>query len=533
MNRLNVSTLILTLVLSATSVFGHGGEEHSHGDETPATSTANTSARLALEGEQLEAVLVYSETPWQLYLDDRDRNAPVDAELNIDLDGQTLAVERVDNGSYQLAVPENSLGKHSIVIAVTSEQYNELLLADFTVSADQEAAHQHWSWWWLTLLLVPLAGWLFWRKRQAATAVLIMTFVGASTDGFAHGDEQHSHESELPTTLGSASPMRLPDGQLFVPKPSQRLMNVRTEKTALDSHTLSYRLNAQVIADPSGSGLVQATQTGRVLPAGKRLPQLGAEVKAGAVLAYLEPVLSQGERASLQAEHAQVQSQLQLAEQRWQRLQQIRDSVPRKEWEAAQADVDALRVHATSLQQSLHAKLPLTAPVSGVISDVKIVAGAIADTGQTLFEIVTPKAFLVEALAFDEAMAAQIKDAVFVHQGNEYALSFIGAGRKLRDQAVPVQFRLREPAERLSVGAIGSALVVSGQQQSGVLVPQSALLRGDDGRQMLVIKLAPEIFALRAVEAQAQPNATALVTSGLQGGERVVVSGASLLQQVR
>lgn len=533
MNRLNISSLILILMFSTTSVFGHGGEEHSHGEEAVATSNVNASARLALEGEQLEAVLVYSETPWQLYLDDRDRNAPVDAELNIALDGQTLAIERIDNGSYQLGVPENLLGKHSIVIAVTSEQYNELLLAEFTVNADQEAAHEHLSWWWLVLLLAPLAVGLFWRKRQAAMTVLVVAFLSTSTDSFAHGDEQHSHESELPTTLGSASPMRLPDGQLFVPKSSQRLMNVRTTKTALDTHTLSFRLNAQVIADPSGSGLVQATQTGRVLPAGKRLPQLGAEVKAGVVLAHLEPVLSQSERASLQAEQARVQSQLLLAEQRWRRLQEIRDSVPRKEWEAAQAEVDALRVQTSSLEKSLHAKLPLTAPVSGVISDVKIVAGAIADTGQTLFEIVTPKAFLVEAMAFDAAIAGQIKDAVFLHQGKEYPLNFIGAGRKLRDQAVPVQFRLQQPVERLSVGAIGSALVVSGQQQSGVLVPQSALLRGDDGRQMLIIKLAPEIFALRAVEAQAQPNATALITSGLQGGERVVVSGASLLQQVR
>lgn len=524
---------------------GHGGEDH--GDEAPAAvAPVSNAARATLQGEFSEAVLAASDEQLLLWLDDSASNAPLQAELQLQLGEQTLALETVEPGTYRhaLATPL-AHGSHVIVLTVITENGADLLSGELLIPEHADDAHSHASRWWWSLLLVPVGAVALWfhRRRQHAAilpGVLLLAALmspltsrdaqagGDASDGHTHGDEAQ------PVSIASGdAPRRLPDGSLFVPKSVQRLLNVRTEQIGIGEHAISLRLNGQVIADPNGSGLVQAPQTGRIVPVGKRLPTLGSTVKAGDTLALLEPILSQAERASMIGELARVEAALAAAEKRLQRLSGIRDSVPRRELDQAEVEVAGLRGQHEALQASLHAKLPLRAPISGVISEAAVIAGAQIEAGNTVFEIISNDTLAVEAAAYDDRYLRSVQQAVFVHNGKEYPLKLLGVGRKLRDQAVPVQFQVIGNARELATGAIGTVLAQSSDRQRGASVPQSALLRGDDGRPTVLIKIAPEQFKLVAVSSEPLPDNRALVSDGLHDGDRVVISGASLLQQIR
>ena len=76
------------------------------------------------------------------------------------------------------------------------------------------------------------------------------------------------------TATGSAGPtgtverpQRLPDGRIFLPKASQRRLELRTATAQAGSWPRSRELLGQVVADPQSGGRVQAAQAGRIAPA--------------------------------------------------------------------------------------------------------------------------------------------------------------------------------------------------------------------------------------------------------------------------
>lgn len=531
----------------------HGDDDHQEASP-PTTTNLAMAMRVNMEGEHLEAVIAMNDQEWEIYVDDADTNIPVDAQLTLEWNGERVNVHQEALGVYH-AEPPLSLATRDksiegvLVLTLITDTHAELLSASVKFAPITDTAHHsHLAYWMFfgILSLVAALTWWFKKKRTGnhvrAQTLLIPALLSVASmslfqtnKAIAHGGEEHSHENESPAlnvTLNQ-SPKRLADGQIYIPKPSQRLMDIRTQKRDVAEHALSWQLNAQVVMNPNGNGLVQATQSGRVIPAGKALPSLGSKVKANQILAYLEPTLTQTEVSNTQAALAKASAQLQATENRWQRLEQIRDSVSQKEMESVRAELAALRAEKEALDASLNKKLPLRSPVDGSVNDVRVLAGQLVDAGATIFELITPNALLIEAAAYNEQMVQSFDRAVFVRQGNEYPVQLLGVGRRLKDQAVPVQFKLTTETTVLPLGAIGSVLINSKESQLGILVPQSALLRADDGRQQVVIKTAPETFRMVAVEVMPQPNNNALITAGIQSSARVVIQGASLIQQVR
>ncbi|HVL75152.1 MAG TPA: efflux RND transporter periplasmic adaptor subunit, partial [Noviherbaspirillum sp.] len=233
---------------------------------------------------------------------------------------------------------------------------------------------------------------------------------------FAHGGEDHSHDAEaktnpgkaLPVLVGSESPSRLPDGSVFLPKGSQNLLEVRTVLTSLGDVSQTVELKGRVKADPSAGGQVQAPQMGRIVANGVGLPALGQSVKAGQVLAWLEPVVGSVERGNQQAQLAQIRNELAQAERRVERYAQLEGSIPQKEIDAAVSELQALKQQKAALDGGLSARQPLVAPASGVLSNVAVVAGQVVDAKETIFTVVDPQRLIVEALAYDARLANNI-----------------------------------------------------------------------------------------------------------------------------
>ena len=125
------------------------------------------------------------------------------------------------------------------------------------------------------------------RARTVAGAALIgLGLLLTSGGAFAHGSEDHSHGEEdkdkapaaaAPMAMtgtgtgASESPRRLPDGSLYVPKPSQRLLSIRTTVAKPQEAAQTVQLSGQIVADPNGGGHVHHLRSHHFLLAMQQL----------------------------------------------------------------------------------------------------------------------------------------------------------------------------------------------------------------------------------------------------------------------
>ena len=386
------------------------------------------------------------------------------------------------------------------------------------------------------------------RRSSSRHMVAALILAIAGTAAHAHGDEDHSKDAAKPGAVqgvpsgaggaggagGATAPQRLPDGSVNVPKAVQRLYTVRTVVVEEQALPRSVELKGTVIADPAASGRVQATQPGIVQAGPGGLPHLGQKVAQGQVLAYLAPQAGGLERANTQAQLAEVNGQIVVAEQKLQRYAQLEGSVPQKEIDAARAEAVSLAQRKQALSAGLGGRVALTAPVPGVISSNAVVAGQVVDARELLFEIVRPDRLLVQALAYDPRVAGDIEQVSALTAAKEpLRLSFLGAGLQLQEQAIPLQFRITPPLPVLAVGQPVTVIVASKSRVKGYAVPQSAVMQNAANETVVWVHESAERFKPRTVQVQALDATRSVVTSGLSAGERVVTQGATLLAQVR
>ncbi|MEY3296499.1 MAG: hypothetical protein RLZZ451_2547, partial [Pseudomonadota bacterium] len=203
---------------------------------------------------------------------------------------------------------------------------------------------------------------------------------------------------------------RLPDGRVFLPKSAQRRLALRTLPAREQTVPRRLELLAEVVADPRSSGQVQATQAGRIDAPAAGLPLPGQRVQRGQVLALLEPVLPAAERAQREAELAELALRAGLVERQLARAKELAATVPRREAEALQVELDGLRQRREALVQGARAEA-LRAPVAGVVARVAAGAGQVVAAGTLLFEIVEPSRLLIEARVADARLAAGLQGA--------------------------------------------------------------------------------------------------------------------------
>ncbi len=253
-------------------------------------------------------------------------------------------------------------------------------------------------------------------KRKYLAGILTLALATLSAPVAAHGDEDHSQDTKPAPTAAVAGaaisdgPQRLADGSLFVPKPVQRQLGIRTSQVRTGELAASVELNGTVIADPETSGRVQAPFSGGVLPGPKGMPVAGRKVAKGEVLAYLRPVASAIERGNQKAQLAELEAQLAIADGRVRRFEQLDGAIPQKEIDAASIEREALQKRRGFVGASIDGAEPLRAPAAGVISaSHHLLAGQMVDAREILFEIVDPARLAVEALAYDAGIAGDIE----------------------------------------------------------------------------------------------------------------------------
>ncbi len=536
--------LLMGMASLPLPALAHGGEDHSHDEATPApiVAPANSGIRWELNSPDVELLGIISAGKLTLHVDRFTTNEPIpNAKVELESKGKKLALQTDTNGIAQtdadwLAKP----GHYEITATILAKGMNDLLIGtvilppsplegrpDKGLGAGSGARGTPW--------------WKFWGNLLQDTLL--------PQAAFAHGGEDHSHEGEETTTVVSLpaaqdKPTRLADGSLFIPKAAQHVLGIRTAIGKPQAVAHSTTLNGVVINDPNASAIIQPTVGGRVLAPPQGFPTLGSRVEKGQTLAILEPSASNTDKGDQQDKIAEVRSELALAEKNAARLSSIAGVIPQMEVDAARNTADTLKARLKALQGSLAQQpQPLLAPLSGIISSVKVVLGQQANAGDVLFEIIDPARLQVEALAYDTTLAGQITGATATLNAQTLTLDFIGSSQRLRNQALPLHFTVLPPSPLEGEGAgmggltIGQPLKLTVQTRTtiqGTPLPASSVVNNNQQQPTVWVKTTAERFAPHTVKVQTLDANTVVITEGLPNSSiRVVTNGAALLSQVR
>lgn len=302
-------------------------------------------------------------------------------------------------------------------------------------------------------------------------------------------------------------------------------------------------------ARADGEALLTAPLAGQVQPAG-RFPYLGQSVLKGSILAYLAPRLGgETDVATLQAAARKTKVELDQAVRERARMESLfRDeAVPEKRLLAARAaEESALAEHEAAQRRvgqygGAGGGVPIRAPVSGTIADLRVAPGAFAQEGQLLFHIADRRVLWLE-LRVPESEAGRITapsgaafrvdgiERVFeVTPGKNGRLIVAGVVVDPATRTLPVIFELAEPDAALRIGMAVRAQVFAGPAREAVAVPAEAVV-DESGVATVFVQTGGEAFKRRPVRLGARDGDWVEIAEGLDPGQRVVSRGAYLVK---
>jgi membrane fusion protein, heavy metal efflux system len=367
----------------------------------------------------------------------------------------------------------------------------------------------------------------------------------------ASGGDDHSHAEEEEkisiTTINNdiMPPKKQADGSVFIPKPSQRQMGLRTLMLEAQTLAKSVELNATIIANPIATSKVQSTIAGRI--SFKSLPNIGQMVKKGQVLATVTPATNNIEVSNQQAQIAQLQSTKNIAMQTLARYKGIEDTIPKKEFDILHNQIASSNASMAALSIGLNKIETLVAPSSGRVNAINVVAGQVVNPSETLFEIVDPNAVLIEAISFDTSLAGNIASAFIVNADTNVdspqALKFIGAANTLKQQTLALRFSLNAANNKgynnyaYAVGQNIKVSIQNKQASEGFSLPRKAIVKNASNQDIVWLKVADKAEYFRPInimyEALDSGNIKVNLNIGLNEQDRVVVDGVDLINQIR
>jgi membrane fusion protein (multidrug efflux system) len=315
------------------------------------------------------------------------------------------------------------------------------------------------------------------------------------------------------------------------------------------STELPGRLEASRIAQ------VRARTAGIVL---QRVFKEGGDVKAGEVLFRIDPAQFQASYDSANAAVAKADANLAQADLKVKRYKPLlaAQAVSQQEYDdAVTAQKQAAADLATARAARTNASLTLgyatvTSPISGRISRALVTEGALVGQGEatpmaTVQQLdpiyVTITQSSTEMLQLQKAMAAgklqragngagknEAKVTLVTEDGQVYPQSgkllFSDVSVDESSGAVSMRAEFPNPNRTLLPGMYVRARLEQGVDSAAITVPQQAVVRSPEGSSVWIVGADNKVQA-QPVVANANDGQNWIVSSGLKGGERIIVEG--------
>lgn len=557
--RLRIAIAILAFVGMSSPLKagpGHSGDE-GHAHDAPATASSQ-SPRVIATSENFQLVGILKAGRLTLYLDRDSDNSPVlDATITVTSGDKKVVAEKQADGTYAVAGDAIAKpGENDLQFEIKAGKQSDLLggilalpaaASNAPVASAGVFAKLLGTSSTATLFGLGLVGALFVGALIGATfsrrlPTVMLAFMAAlamalSTDvqaGPGHaGDEGHSHGPEVQAGA-SDLPRRLPDGSVFLPKPTQRLLEIRTRYVKPETARTTLRLAGRIVPNPNASAIVQSTVDGRVAPINGKFPQVGQAVKKGELLARVQPVLAAIDRSDVEQTAGNLDQQIALAQNKLDQFRKFATTFSAERIKTAEIELDSLKQRRAALNRRQAGAEDLVAPIDGVVMSSQVQIGQVVTSKDVLFNIAQPNAMWVEALAYDNVNvtglgAAQAK----AHDHASAELKLIGANPALAQHATVLKFEVAGDAAKFRLGRNVSVLVESGEPMTGIILPRAAVVQAPNGQFVVFKHAEPERFEPKPVKFVEIDATRAMLTAGVEPGEKIAVEAATLINQIR
>jgi len=281
-----------------------------------------------------------------------------------------------------------------------------------------------------------------------------------------------------------------------------------------------------------------------------RAVEVGTQVKAGQLIATLDPSDYALAVTAAQAQWVAAEAEAKLAQQDLQRYTELRArnfisqaELDRRQTtaEAAQARVRQLRAE-TARQGNQQAYTRLTAPHAGVVTAISFEAGQVVAAGQPVAQLARSGEREVRIDVPENALDALRAAAMpKIRLWSKPGVAYTGRLRELSPMAdaasrtyrARVSFLQPDAAVKLGMTA---TVEVNGESAPGLSVAQAALFNTNGQAQVWVVDPHTQKVTARSVQIGELNGDRAAIVSGLAAGEWVVTAGVHKItpgQQVR
>ncbi|WP_290884446.1 efflux RND transporter periplasmic adaptor subunit [Arenimonas sp.] len=315
-------------------------------------------------------------------------------------------------------------------------------------------------------------------------------------------------------------------GTVVLPPDKVQKLGVRTEVAVREALVANVRASASVQVDETRQFVVAPRFEGWIETLYAN--ETGMTVRRGEPLMAIyspELIAAQGEYAVADAAAKRLADSDPASAAT---MRQLRDAAQTRlrNWEVAGAHV---------ARQGREARLVLSAPADAVVVDKPVVQGDRFTPGQTILRLADLSTVWVIAEVPTSASAdlaigsqASFETPSLPGQRFEGEVSFLQPVVNLTSRTVGVRIELPNPDGVLRPGLFGDVELQGRGGDPTVVVPRSSVI--DSGtRQLVLVETAPGRFAPREVRLGARAGDRVAVLSGVEAGEKVVVSANFLI----
>jgi RND family efflux transporter MFP subunit len=297
------------------------------------------------------------------------------------------------------------------------------------------------------------------------------------------------------------------------------------------------------------SGQIEAeTEVSLSFRVGGRMIQrpvnVGDRVKAGQVIARLEPEPAENELRSARANLAAAQSLLTKTRNEFNRQDEllrggwttrVRHDQALHAMQAAQAQVDAARAQVATAEDNL-SYTELVADASGHVTAVGAEPGEVVPAGRMIVQLAREGG---RDAVFDVPgrviQGAPYDPVVHVVLASDHAMRATGRVREVAPQADPVTrtFRVRvgldNPPEAMRLGSTVTGTITQ-EGADAIAIPASALTRAQGQPAVWIVDPKADTVSLRPIDVASYDLAQVIVGQGLEPGDIVVTAGVQSLR---
>ena len=271
----------------------------------------------------------------------------------------------------------------------------------------------------------------------------------------------------------------------------------------------------------------------------------GSAVRAGTVLAVIDAAGIRSQAAGAQAQVAAALAQVAVATQRLDgakrlfqagAISELELKTAQATMEAAQAQLAAARANSAGASESA-GRATITSPISGVVSARFVSGGEAVNPGAQLFTVVDVRELeLAGRVGVQDAARVRVGQPVIFTLDAMPNETFRGRVARIEPTADPatrqvgVYVRLPNAGNRIVGGQYARGRIETSGTGTAVMIPESALT-SRSGDAAVVFVLTGNKVSHRPVTVGARDEGTGriVVQSGLQAGERVLISPSSAI----